>query len=366
MSNDLGSAPALETAPHEPPLMLLELPAIDAQIGATPEDFVVDEIPLYPHSGAGEHVFARIEKRGYTTPAMVRAVTRAAGVDERDVGYAGLKDKHAVTRQWLSLPSKARPPNEWQLPEGITVVEHTRHSNKLRTGHLLGYRFRITLVTADLGALEKAGPVAELLRGRGLFNYYGGQRFGRRGDGLRQALSWLREGAKLHGMPRFLTKLYPSVIQAEVFNRYLSARRAFGLERLLLGEVVRLNNAGAMFSVEDTEREGPRLDSGDIHLTGPIFGPKARPTSAAAAALELTQLEELGLNQEAREKLGRLAPGTRRDLIAPVSEFELRWAGVGRLELEFSLPSGSYATEVIRQFTHGPFLIDEADRGSDS
>ena len=366
MNIDPGSAPALETTAHEPPLMFPDLGPIDALIGASPEDFVVDEIPLYPQSGAGEHVYARVEKRGYTTPAMVRAVTRAAGVDERDVGYAGLKDKHAVTRQWLSLPSKARPPSEWQLPEGIRVVEHTRHSNKLRTGHLLGNRFRITLVTSDLGALERATPVAELLRSRGLFNYYGGQRFGRRGDGVRQALSWLREGAKLHGMPRFLTKLYPSVIQAEVFNRYFSARRALGLDRLLLGEVVRLDNAGAMFAIEDTEREGPRLASGDIHLTGPIFGPKARPTSGEAAALELSQLEELGLSQEARDKLARLAPGTRRDLIAPVTDLELRWAGVGRLELEFSLPSGSYATEVIRQFTHAPFLVDEADRGSDS
>ena len=360
------SVPGSETAPHEPALMHDRAPLVEAQIGPAPEDFVVDEIPLYAQSGVGEHVYARIEKRGYTTPAMVRAVTRAAGVDERDVGYAGLKDKHAVTRQWLSLPSKARPPSEWQLPEGITLVEHTRHSNKLRTGHLLGNRFRITLVTSDLGALEKAAPIQQLLRARGLYNYYGGQRFGRAGDGLRQALVWLREGAKLHGMPRFLTKLYPSVIQAEVFNRYFTARRALGMERLLTGEVVRLNNAGAMFSVEDTEREGPRLTSGDVHLTGPIFGPKARPTSAEAAALELSVIEELGLTLEAREKLGRLAPGTRRDLIAPVTDLELRWAGVGRLEVEFSLPSGSYATEVIRQFTHSPFLIDEADRGSDS
>ena len=366
MTTELDSAAALEIAPHEPPVMLGESSPIAAMIGPTPEDFVVDEIPLYPQSGAGEHVYVRIEKRGYTTPAMVRAVTRAASVDERDVGYAGLKDKHAVTSQWLSLPSKARPPGEWQLPEGIRVVEHTRHSNKLRTGHLLGNRFRITLVTSDLAALEKAAPVAEQLRARGLFNYYGGQRFGRRGDGLRQALVWLREGAKLHGMPRFLTKLYPSVIQAEVFNRYFSARRALGLERLLLGEVVRLNNAGAMFSVEDTGREGPRLASGDIHLTGPIFGPKARPTSADAAALELAQLERLGISPEDREKLARLAPGTRRDLIAPVTDLELRWADVGRLELAFSLPSGSYATEVIRQFTQTSFLIDDADRGSDS
>ena len=358
--------PRASITPHEPPLMDAALPAIDAVIGPLPEDFVVDEVPLYAHSGAGEHLYVRVEKRGYTTPAMVRAVTRAAGVDERDVGYAGLKDKHAVTRQWLSLPSKARAPSAWQLPEGIRVVEHTRHSNKLRTGHLLGNRFRITLVTSDPGALDRASATAELLRARGLYNYFGGQRFGRRGDGLRQALVWLCGGAKVHGLPRFLSKLYPSVIQAEVFNRYFTARRELGLETLIAGEVVRLDGAGAMFSVEDAAREQPRLTSGDVHLTGPIFGPKARATSADAAALELKLIEQLGLNADALEKLARMAPGTRRDLRAEVENLELRWAAVGRLEVEFSLPSGSYATEVIRQFARCSFLIDEADRGSDS
>ena len=366
MTDDLGAPAPFEAAPHVPAVMHPEAAPIEAAIGPAVEDFVVDEIPLYPQSGAGEHVYVRIEKRGYTTPAMVRAVTRAAGVDERDVGYAGLKDKHAVTRQWLSLPSKARPASEWQLPEGIRVVEHTRHSNKLRTGHLLGNRFAITLVTPDAGALEKASALAELLKTSGVYNYFGGQRFGRRGEGLGQALLWLREGAKLHGLPRFLTKLYPSVIQAEVFNRYFTARRALGMDRLIEGEVVRLDQAGAMFAVEDVARETPRLTSGDIHLTGPIFGPKARPTSADAAALEQSIIEELGLSAEARDKLARMAPGTRRDLIAPISDLQLAWAGVGRLTVEFSLPSGSYATEVIRQFTHSAFLIEEADRGSDA
>jgi tRNA pseudouridine13 synthase len=341
-----------------------DLPPIQAEIGPAPEDFVVDEVELYPRSGEGEHLYVRVEKRGFTTPAMVRAVTRAAGVDERDVGYAGLKDKHAVTRQWLSLPAKARPPSEWQLPEGISVVEHTRHGNKLRTGHLLGNRFRITLDTQDAGALETASAITDLLRARGLFNCFGGQRFGRRGDGLRQAIDWLREGGKVHGVPRFLSKLYPSVIQAEVFNRYFTARRALGLDHLIAGEVVRLDGAGAMFTIEDPEREAPRLLSGDIHLTGPIFGPKARPANQAAAALEQRIIEELGLSAGALDKLGRLAPGTRRDLVAKVEDLSLSWAAVGRLAVEFSLPSGSYATEVIRQLTHGPFLIDEADRGS--
>jgi tRNA pseudouridine13 synthase len=366
MTDDPGTPAPPEPAPHEPAVMYPELPGIDAAIGPALEDFIVDEIPLYPLSGAGEHLYVRVEKRGFTTPSMVRAVTRAAGVDERDVGYAGLKDKHAVTRQWLSLPNKARPPSEWQLPEGIQVVEHTRHANKLRTGHLLGNRFAITLVTSDSGALDTARACAARLAESGVYNYFGGQRFGRRGDGLRQALVWVREGAKLHGMPRFLSKLYPSVIQAEVFNRYFSARRALGMSRLIAGEVVRLDQAGAMFSVEDVERESPRLTSGDIHLTGPIFGPKARPTSAEAAALELSIIDELGLTADARDKLARLAPGTRRDLIAPVTDLRVEWAGVGRLLVQFSLPSGSYATEVIRQFTRSAFLIEEADRGSDS
>jgi len=352
--------------PHEPALIDATLPHIRAAIGPAPEDFMVDEIPLYAFSGAGEHWYVRMEKRNFTTPALVRAVTRTAGVDERDVGYAGLKDKHAVTRQWLSLPAKAKPPNEWQLPEGIRVIEHTRHANKLRTGHLLGNRFRITLDVKETSALETAQTIANAVRARGSYNYFGGQRFGRQGEGLQQAIAWLRAGGKSHGVPRFLSKLYPSVIQAEVFNRYFSARRELGLDRLLAGEVVRLNNAGAMFTVEDPAREAPRLASGDIHLTGPVFGPKARPANAEAAALEASVIAELDLGAAAIAQLGRLAPGTRRDLIAKVTDFTVGWAAVNRLALEFSLPAGSYATEVVRQFTHGSFLIDDGDRGGDS
>lgn len=366
MNDSLAGAATPELRPHEPTLVDASLPPIAGAIGAAPEDFLVDEIPLYAFSGTGEHHYVRVEKRNFTTPAMVRAVTRAANVDERDVGYAGLKDKHAVTRQWLSLPAKAKPPDEWQLPEGIRVLEHTRHANKLRTGHLLGNRFRITLDAKEADALETATSIAEVLRTRGSYNYFGGQRFGRQGDGLRQAVDWLRAGGKSHGVPRFLSKLYPSVIQAEVFNRYFTARRELGLDRLLAGEVVRLNNAGAMFTVEDAAREAPRLASGDIHLTGPVFGPKARAAGADAAALEQRVIAELDLGAEALTQLGKLAPGTRRDLIAKITDLTVEQAAVGRLALEFSLPSGSYATEVVRQFTHGSFLIDEADRGGDS
>jgi tRNA pseudouridine13 synthase len=364
--SDAGTAQDAALRPHEPAIFAHALPLLDAKLGPELEDFVVEELPLYPASGSGEHLYAQIEKRGMTTPQMVRAVSRAAGVEERDVGYAGLKDKHAVTTQWLSLPVKARPLPEWRLPEGVRVLESTRHGNKLRTGHLLGNRFRIRLVSLEPDGLERARAIAAFIVEQGLLNYFGGQRFGRDGDSLRQALDWLRAGARLHGAPRFLLKLYPSVLQAEVFNRYLSLRRARELTRLIPGEVVRLEGTGSMFVVEDVTREQPRYDAGDLHLTGPIFGPKTRPAAADGAELEAAARAALALSDEQAQTLARQAPGTRRDLRVKVGEISVERVEVDRLELAFALPSGSYATEVVRQFTGGAFLIEERDRGGEA
>jgi tRNA pseudouridine13 synthase len=350
--------------PHQPPVAHSDLPAVAGKIAGAPEDFAVDEIPLYAPVGSGEHLYARVEKKSYTTPAMLRAVGRAAGVHERDIGYAGLKDKHALTTQWISLPVSARDPAQWQLPEGIRVLETARHTNKLRTGHLSMNRFRIRLLTEAVDALGHAQAIVARLSQQGLLNYFGGQRFGRNGSGLGEAFAWLRAGARVRGVPRFLSKLYPSVIQAEVFNRYLSLRQTHGLSRLLRGEVVRLEGSGSLFVVEDPERELSRLQSGDIHLTGPIFGPKARAAASEALELEARTLAELELSAAELETLGRLAAGTRRDLVVRVADLAVRELEPGRLELEFSLPSGSYATELVRAITRGSFLIDGGERGA--
>src|SRR5262249_10851006 len=154
--------------PHEPPLSGHDLPLVEARIGPEFEDFVVDELPAYAASGQGKHLYARIEKRGFTSPQIVRQVARAAGGDGRDVGYAGLKDKHAVTTQWLSLPLKARPIDEWRLPESVRIVEQARHSNKLRTDHLAGNHFRIRLVSSQPDRLERARAIATFLETHGL------------------------------------------------------------------------------------------------------------------------------------------------------------------------------------------------------
>jgi tRNA pseudouridine13 synthase len=345
------------TTPHAPPVAYPDLPPIGGRVGPEPEDFVVDEVPLYAASGKGEHQYLHVRKRLLTTPDLVRRVARAAGVNEREVGYAGLKDKHAVTSQWLSLFSKTALSTELPVGPGIEILQVTRHENKLRTGHLLGNRFTITLLGVTDGAAARAEAVVARLRSDGLPNYFGAQRFGHGGRNVADALAWLARGAR--GRNRFEQKLFPSVVQSELFNRYLSARLALGRQRLIAGEVVRLEGAGAMFRVDDVEKEQPRLAARDLHLTGPMVGPKMRPAAADALALEQRLAGELGLDEAMLAALGRQAPGARRDLFAPLSDLTneaVTDRAEPALRLSFTLPAGGYATEVIRQLTHEPFM----------
>ncbi len=343
--------------PHAPPVAHPDLAAVGGRVGPEPEDFQVDEVPLYAASGKGEHQYVQIRKRLLTTPELVRRLARACGVQERDIGYAGLKDKHAVTTQWLSLATKTAVSTTLDLGSGVEILAVTRHDNKLRTGHLLGNRFVITLLGVAEGALQRAAAIADRLRGEGLPNYFGAQRFGHAGRNLADALHFLARGGRSRN--RFEQKLLPSVVQSELFNRYLTARAALGTRRLIAGEVVRLEGTGSMFRVDDVAKEQPRLDARDLHLTGPMLGPKMRPAEAEALALEQQVCRELGLDEAALGALGKWAPGTRRDLFAPLTELSVE-AVEGRpgpaLRLSFTLPAGGYATEVLRQLTHGPFL----------
>jgi tRNA pseudouridine13 synthase len=311
----------------------------------------VDEVPAYLPSGSGEHLYVRVRKRGMTTRDAALALSRTAGVPERDIGYAGMKDKHGVTSQWLSLPGNARAPDTWTLPPELTLLESSRHGNKLRTGHLRGNRFRIGLTGTVPGAAENARAILARLGERGHANYFGAQRFGREGRNLPDALGWLSGEQRLpRGRERFLVKLYASVVQAEVFNRYTTKRLELGVDRLLAGEVVRLAGAGASFVVTDPALEQPRLDARDLCLTGPMPGPKMRAAAAATLELETAVLAELGLADVALKELGRHAPGTRRDLLVPLEEARVSEDG-DRLVLEFGLPAGSYATGVVRELT---------------
>jgi tRNA pseudouridine13 synthase len=339
--------------PHEIPLWTQDLPAVGGAIGPDLEDFVVDELPAYEPSGTGDHWYVRIQKRGMNTRDAALAIARASKLSERDIGYAGMKDRHGVTTQWLSVPARAPAPETWTLPEGVTLVGVSRHNNKLRTGHLRGNRFKIGLVDTAPGAADNARALLERMRERGHVNYFGSQRFGRDGRNVADAVAWLTGKAPLtRGRERFLSKLYTSALQSEIFNRYATRRVTLGLERLLAGEVVRLNGAGASFVVEDLEREMPRFLARDLCLTGPMPGPKMRAAQADASQLEADILAELELTDGALTELGRHAPGTRRDLLVrPEACAVQEDAAANRLRLEFELPSGSYATVLVRELT---------------
>lgn len=346
---------ALASAVFTPPFTTVSLPGSGGAIGPDPEDFRVDEQPAYQPSGQGEHCYVRIQKRGLTTPEAVRRIAEAAEVDIREIGYAGLKDKHAVTTQWLSLPVKSAPPEQWKLPEQLSVLDVSRHTNKLRTGHLVGNHFSIALVGLREGARPLAEAIALAIQQRGLPNYFGMQRFGFAGENFPKALTWLREGGRKRLSP-FLLKLYPSVVQSEVFNRYLSLRANEGMETLLPGDVVRLSGSGASFVVEDAERENPRLESRDVHLTGPMLGPKMRSAAGRPLELELLAKSAVGIDERIETTLGRFAPGARRDLLVFPEALAIAEDGPGRLRLDFGLPAGSYATLLIREFTRSAWL----------
>lgn len=334
----------------------------------------MEEIPAYPLSGEGEHLFLWIQKKSRNTTDVVKAVARAANLRERDIGYAGMKDKNAITRQWLSLCSKEEDPKSWDLGPGIEILATNRHGNKLRTGHLIGNRFDITLVDTEPNGLESARSIFDFMAERGIPNYFGAQRFGYGGRNLAQALTWLRESSDGSPEPdranrkrpgkkgRFENKLLPSVVQSEVFNRYVAARLVID-RPLLEGEVVRLDGTGKCFVVEDVEKEMSRFLEKDLHLTGPMIGPKGLSAQHAALALEHSITQQVGLDETALNFLGRHAPGTRRDVMLYPENLEVGVGEGGAISVSFSLPAGAYATGVIRELTGVDFFAPRPTEG---
>ncbi|MCW5801923.1 MAG: tRNA pseudouridine(13) synthase TruD, partial [Deltaproteobacteria bacterium] len=262
------------------PFLTADLSGIGGALRARAEDFVVDEVPAYPPSGAGDHVFARIEKRDHATPFAVKLIAAALGVQARDIGTAGLKDRRAVTTQWISLPPPVTPDAVAALAlEGIRVLEVARHNHKLRTGHLRANRFRLRVRGVTDGAAERARAIlVRLAEAPGAPNFYGEQRFGRAGDNAARGRAiLLGERSRDRSRDRF----FVSSLQAELFNAWLTARLADDLYRTALpGDVMhkrpRDGAPGGMFDCADAAAETARLAAGEIVPTGPMFGDRMR------------------------------------------------------------------------------------------
>ncbi len=344
--------------PHEPPIAFGDLPGTGGHVGTEPEDFCVDEVPLYDFAGTGPHTYVRVRKRDWTTRDMIRSLARTAGVSDRDVGSAGMKDRWAVTSQWLSFPETSTSPETWDLEDGLEVLEVTHHGNKLRTGHLRANRFTIRLQECEANALERAQAIVAAINERGLPNYFGPQRFGNAGMNVERSLRWIagrtRGPRKAH-----VAKFNASVLQSEVFNRYVSARRELGLDKLFVGETVRLNGSGSVFTVTDPDADMPRLVAGDIVLTAPMVGPKARVAEGPLVELEQAAIEAAGLDEATLGRLAQFGKGARRDILVFPEALSVEGSDDG-LALHFVLPSGSYATQLTREFTRGPWLEPRA------
>jgi tRNA pseudouridine13 synthase len=346
MAAELGTAP---------PLLTADLPGIGGRLKSVPEDFEVEEIPAYEPSGSGEFLYLWLEKRGMGAEYFARQVARRLNLPVGEVGTAGLKDRHAVTRQMVSVPARAEAQLSQLEGEGIQVLRVSRHGNKLKPGHLHGNRFRVLVrdVNPAVNVADVLAPLLERLRQHGLPNFYGPQRFGRDGETLKLGLTLVRHEAASGGRGRgpspFLRKLALSAAQAALFNHYLARRMHDGLlRRVLPGDVMARWPAGGMFVAQDVAREQERFDAREIVSTGPIFGRKTFPAQDEAAAREATILGEAGLTAASFVGFGKLVQGTRRHNLVYVNDLAAQLEGEG-VRLTFTLPAGSYATVLLRE-----------------
>jgi len=401
------------------PYLTRDVPGLGGRLKVRREDFVVEEIPLYEPCGSGTHVYFRIEKVGLPTMQAVHQIARALGVAARHIGYAGLKDANAVTVQTLSL-EHADPARieKLDLPH-IRVLDVSRHTNKLKLGHLKGNRFRIRLREVDVARIDDARSILDVLVRRGVPNYFGPQRFGLRGDtwqigrallrgdyaealacmlgrpsdrdrgDVRRARTLFDEGdylaaaeawpypmrherrvckamAKARGdatravraLDAQMRKFYVSAFQSYLFNQVV-ARRIDALDRLQVGDLAWRHPQGAVFRVENLEAEQPRCDAFEISPTGPLYGAKMQLPAGLLGQIERDVLAEAGLTLESwRQERDRKTRGARRPLRFQPHEAHVH---AGRddagpyLELTFMLESGCYATAVLREICKKSF-----------
>lgn len=405
----------------ELPFLTADVPGLGGHIKARPEDFAVDEVPLYPPSGEGTHVYFRIEKVNLPTMQAVHQIARALGVAAREIGYAGLKDANAVTTQTLSL-EHIDPARVTTLDlRGIRVREVARHGNKLKLGHLAGNRFTIKVRDCDPERRPEVESAMGMLASRGVPNYFGPQRFGTRGDTWMVGLAVLHDDyeaalAQILGRPgpldhgeilkarqlydqgdyqaaadawpyHFanerrvcraliqnkgkarkafravdlnLQRLYLSAFQSHLFNQAV-ARRINHLDTLWLGDLAWRHPQGAVFEVQDVDREQPRCAAFEISPTGPLFGHRMRPPTGPQADLEATLLAEAQVSPEQWGAVRqRVASGARRPLRFQPQDWSVD-AGSDEhgpyVRLQFQLEAGCYATTLLREICKSPSTV---------
>jgi tRNA pseudouridine13 synthase len=323
-----------------------------------PDTFTVEEIPAYLPSGTGEHTYLWLEKRSLTTLHAVGELARRLAVPAREIGYAGMKDRHATTRQWVSLP-RIDPAVALEAGSAdLRVLRAARHNNKLRVGHLRGNRFSVAVTDLEDAAEGAAIRVrlSAVIRD-GLPNRYGEQRFGVTSQNVSRGLALLRGETRERDHRR--RKLLLSAVQSAVFNQVLARRQAAQqLRRVLAGDILQKTDSGGVFYTDDPVQDQLRLDAGAVVVTGPMPGGWALEpaTGTEARAIEDQAMAEVGVRREDFTSFGRDLPGTRRPLLVAVTADDLAAAenfsampadSTTSVRLSFQLPAGTYATVLL-------------------
>ncbi|MCA1796121.1 MAG: tRNA pseudouridine(13) synthase TruD [Geobacteraceae bacterium] len=386
-----------------------EFPGTGGEIKHTPEDFCVEEIPAYIPSGAGEHVYLWIEKRNCSTMHVVQLLTQHLKIKSGAIGYAGLKDNRATTRQWFSIEGGDEEAlNAVDLGPDIQILDIQRHTNKLRPGHLRGNRFRIKIRGVEPDGYTLALDIIHVLQQTGIPNFFGPQRYGVRGNNhiiggailradfesalqeiigapatinnqhwhdaavafhagdLEQAirvmprrmrderrlLQALRGGASAKkavlSMNKNILRLYLSAYQSEVFDRQVRMRLD-SLDILWPGDIAYIHASGACFRVEEPAHEQTRADAFEISPTGLMPGKKAMLAHGQAGILEAGLLDKEGMSEEQYTALkGLQLSSERRPLRVHATGLNCTRED-SSLQVEFALPAGSYATSLIRE-----------------
>ncbi len=385
-----------------------QLPGIKGTIREKPDDFRVDEIPLYEPCGEGDHLYLTVEKCGLTTYDLLRELAKALNCKERDLGYAGLKDAVAITRQTVSVPLRKPEDVKGLKIPGVKILSARLHGNKLRPGHLAGNHFRIRIHKPEPESLQRVEAILGVLQDIGVPNRFGEQRYGSLGNSHRigqaiirddfdmavneiignpeeinhagwqeasqayhsgnlqvaieklprhcrperQLLEMLRDGKTprhaVRAMPRKLLRLYLSAYQSSLFDRLIDMRLDT-LEKIWPGDLAYKHVNGACFLVTDAETEQARADSFEISPTAPLFGYKTKLAQGQAGLLEQSLLDKEQLTLASFRLPGGLAmEGERRPLRVPVQATGCTQEGEN-LMVSFSLPKGSFATTVLAE-----------------
>jgi tRNA pseudouridine13 synthase len=319
-----------------------------ALLRCQPEDFQVCEQLGFALDGEGEHCFVFLQKRLLNTTELVQRIATLSATAPRDIGYCGMKDRNAVTRQWFSVGLAGRAEPDWlslEVPGDVQVLESGRHRRKLRRGVHRANRFvlRLREVTGDKTALEAR---LEQVRVAGVPNYFGEQRFGRNGSTLDQARRWMRGRRRITHEKR---GLYFSALRAYVFNRMLADRVERGdWNRVVPGDMCMLSGTRSFFSCEEPTADVlARTASGDIHPGLPLWGRDAR---VPAPAVEVQYAGYPGDCQDICEFLeaSGLELAWRPTRLVP-DDFCWSFCEDDVLQLEFALSAGSYATALLAE-----------------